>query len=80
MLKHGSHHTVELGVKLTDSVRSLKEQVEGRHGIPLYRQVLTLRGQPLDDERLLSDYEIKGEDTWRLSVRDHTVKCWFLKL
>ena len=72
MLKHGYNHTVELGVELTDSVRSLKEHVERRHGIPLYRQVLTLHGKSLDDERLLSDYEIEGEDTLptlRLSVR-----------
>jgi large subunit ribosomal protein L40e len=60
--------TLTLDVELTDSVESIKRQVEEREGIPIIEQRLIFSGKQLDNDRELSDYNVQRDCTLHLTM------------
>ncbi|KAA6397807.1 MAG: putative Polyubiquitin [Streblomastix strix] len=58
---------IELYVKATDSVDSLKEKIFDKEGIPPSQQKLTLLGVQLENKKILQEYNIKNEAILNLS-------------
>jgi len=55
--------TIQLRVKATDTIESVKMKIEGREDIAPDKQRLIYAGRQLEDWRTLQDYRI-----WRFSV------------
>ena len=53
------HYTLTLDVNPDDTIEDVKTQVETKHGYPVYQQCLVFGRNALQDDRTLSDYNIK---------------------
>ena len=65
-VKNLNGRTVTLAVKATDTVDSLREQVERKTGIPPSEQRLLFGGKQLEPGKLLADYDVSKESTLHL--------------
>jgi hypothetical protein len=61
--------TQTLDVCGTDSIESVKHQVECLHGIPSTHQRLIFASKQLEEGRVLSDYNIENAATLHLNLR-----------
>lgn len=52
-----------------DTVRMIKQRIYDTYSIPVYEQRLIFKGRQLEDDRWLSDYEIRKESTLDLVLR-----------
>ena len=60
--------TVTLLVEENDKISDIKKKIEKIHGIPQYRQILTINCQTLQDNKTLSYYKIKNKYTLGLCL------------
>ena len=61
--------TMTVNVEGTNTVAELKEKITEREGIPAEQQRLVFAGKCLEDDRVLSDYNIQKESTINLLLR-----------
>ena len=61
--------TMTVNVEGTSTVAELKEKITEREGIPAEQQRLVFAGKCLEDDRVLSDYNIQKESTINLLLR-----------
>ena len=63
-----SGKTITLDVDASDTISSVKAQIQDKEGIPTYQQDLVFDMQQLEDDKTLSDYNIEKESTLDLLI------------
>lgn len=61
--------TITLEVESSDTIKSVKEKIQEKEGVPTENQRLIFDRHKLDDVKTLSDYGINAESTLLLSVK-----------
>ena len=66
--------TITLGAEASDSIDTVKANLQNKEGIPSDHQLLTYAGQQLEDGRTLADYNVQHETTVHLSTLAHYLR------
>jgi ubiquitin len=69
LIKTGTGSAFPVAIESFDTIRTLKEAIQNKQGIPPDLQHLYFIGRRLEDERTLADYNIRRESTIHLLTR-----------
>ena len=59
-----------MDVKLTDTIKYIKDLIESKTGINREHQTLTFAGKPLDDDGTIAFYNVQRESTLNMVWRN----------
>ena len=61
---------IKLEVETYDTIKSIKEKMKAKEGIPYHQQRLIFTGEELQDTLTLFDYNIHNKSTLHLELAD----------